>query len=76
MMIQNISQEFGSENLELLKRKNAYPYHCIDSFENLSEKKCFYRSLKDKTTNDKGEKLDGHMIKNIWHLQKSVMNLT
>ena len=42
----------------------------MDSFkrfseEKLSDKKCFYSSVKDRTTNDNGEKLDGHMIKII-----------
>ena len=26
-------EEFGSENLELLKQKNAYPYEYMNSFE-------------------------------------------
>ena len=38
----------------------------MDSFktfneEKLSDKKYFYRSLKDGTTGDNGKKLDGHM---------------
>ena len=56
----------GSNNLELLKQKDAYPYEYIDSFKNFFEeklphKKCFYRSLEDGTNNDKGKKLDGHV---------------
>ena len=51
----------------------------MDSFKRFSEKKlpdkkCFYSSLKDRTTNDNGEKLDGHKTdkdyltcKNIWN---------
>ena len=31
------------------------------SEENLPDKKCFYRSLKDKTIGDNGEKLNGHV---------------
>ena len=27
----------------------------------MPDKKCFYRSVKDGTTNDNGEKLDGHI---------------
>ena len=50
----------------MLKQKDAYPYEYMDSFERFSGKKVpvkkhFYRSLKDGTTNDKGEKLDGHI---------------
>ena len=59
-------EEFGSENLELLKQKGAYSYEYMDSFKRFSEeklpdKKCFYGSVKDGTTNDNGEKLDGHI---------------
>ena len=32
-------EEFGSENLELLKQKDAYPYEYMNSFERLKEKK-------------------------------------
>ena len=61
-----LTQEFGSKNLELLKQKDAYPYEYIDSSkrfneEKLPDKKCFFSSLKDGTTDDNGEKLDGHI---------------
>ena len=61
-----LTQESGSENLMLLKQKDAYPYEYMNSFEGFSEeklpdKKCFYRSLKDGTTGDNGEKLNGHI---------------
>ena len=32
--------------------------------EKLPDKKCFYRSVKDGTTGDTGEKLDGHTSNN------------
>ena len=32
-------EEFGSENLELLKQKGTYPYEYMDSFERLNEGK-------------------------------------
>ena len=32
-------EEFGSENLELLKQKGAYPYEYMNSFERFKEKK-------------------------------------
>ena len=54
------------KNLDLLKQKGAYPYEYIDSFErfsekNLSDKECFYSSVKDGTADDNGKKLDGHI---------------
>ena len=59
-------EEFGSENLGLLKQKGAYPYEYMNSFkrfneEKLPDKKCFYSSVKDGTTGDNGKKLDGHI---------------
>ena len=56
-------EEFGSENLELLKQKDAYPYEYMDSFkrfgeEKLPDKECFYSSVKDGTTGNTGKKLD------------------
>ena len=61
-----LTEEFGSKNLELLKQKDAYPYEYMDSFkrfneEKLPDKKCFYRSVEDGTTDDNVEKLDGHI---------------
>ena len=43
--------EFGIDKLEILKRKDAYPYEWVDLYEkfkypSLPEKKCFYSSLK------------------------------
>ena len=50
-------EEFGSENLELLKQKGTYPYEYMDSFERFNEeklpaKKYFYRSIKDEQIGD------------------------
>ena len=61
-----LTEEFGSKNLELLKQKDAYPYEYMDSFKRFGEEKlpdrgCSYSSLKDGTTGDNGEKLDGHI---------------
>ena len=33
-----LTQEFGSENLKLLKQKDSYPYEYIGSFDRFSEK--------------------------------------
>ena len=62
----NLTLRFGLKNLELLKQKGAYPYEHMDSFkrfneEKLTDKKCFYSLIKDGTTKDRGEKLDGHI---------------
>ena len=50
---QYLVEEFGSENLELLKQKGAYPYEYMNSFERFKEKKlparkCFFSSTKTK----------------------------
>ena len=44
-------EEFGSENLELLKQKDAYPYEYMNSFERSNEEKLpatkyFFSSVK------------------------------
>ena len=61
-----LTEELGSKNLEFLKQKGAYPYEYMDSFKRFDEKKmpdkeCFYRSTKEGTIGDNGEKLDGHI---------------
>ena len=48
----HLISEFGINKLEILKRKAAYPYEWVDSYEkfkypSLLEKKYFYLSLKD-----------------------------
>ena len=63
-------EEFGSENLELLKQKGAYPYEYMNSFERFNEeklpaKKYFYSSIKDGKIGDDGKISDGHIsVKN------------
>ena len=44
-------EEFGSENLELLKQKGTYPYEYMNSFQRFNEEKLparkyFYSSIK------------------------------
>ena len=61
-----LTQEFSSKNLELLKQIDVYPYEYMDSFKRFSEEKLpvwkfFYRFLKDGTTNDNDEKLEGRV---------------
>ena len=71
-----LTQEFGAKNLELFKQKGAYPYEYMNSFKRFREKKlpdeeCFYSSVKDGTTGDNSEKLDGH-ISDKDYLQKNL----
>ena len=42
---QYLVEEFGSENLELLKQKGAYPYEYMNSFERFKEKNCLLESV-------------------------------
>ena len=61
-----LTEKCSSKNLELSRQKDAYPYQYMNSFERFSEetlpdKKCFYSSVKDGTTDGNGEKLDGHI---------------
>ena len=59
-------EEFGSENLELLKQKGDYPYEYMNSFERFNEeklpaKKYFYSSIKDGKIGDDGKTSDSHI---------------
>ena len=74
-----LTEEFGSKNLELSKQKDAYPYEYMDSFkrfieESLPDKECFYSSVKDGTTGDNGEKLDGHISDKDYLTCKKICN--
>ena len=72
----HLTSEFGIDKLEILKRKDAYPYEWVDSYEKfknptLPEKKYFYSSLKD----GKRDKSDGHIsdeqyqhLQNVWKI--------
>ena len=58
-------EEFGSENLELLKQKDAYPYEYMNSFGRFNKKKLparkyLYSSSKDGKISD-GKISDGHV---------------
>ena len=59
-------EEFGSEYLELLKQKGAYPYEYMNSFERFNEEKLparkyFYSSIKDRKIDDDGKIPDSHI---------------
>ena len=64
-----LAEEFGSENLGLLKQNGANPYEYMNSFERFNEKKlstrkCFYSSTKNEKIGDDGKKSDGHISQN------------
>ena len=64
--VKHLVEEFGSENVELLKQKDAYPYEYMNRFErfneeNLPARKYFYSSTKDGKSSDDGKILDGHI---------------
>ena len=69
-------EEFGSENLELLKQKGDYPYEYMNSFERFNEEKLparkyFYSSTKDGKIGDDGKISDGHIsVKNYLICEK------
>ena len=53
-------EKLGSENLELLKQKDAYPYEQFNE-EKLPARKYFYSSTKDGKIGDNGKISDGHI---------------
>ena len=50
-------KEFGSENLEILKQKGAYPYEYMNSIEKFNEEKLCARKYFFTSTKKKKEKL-------------------
>ena len=74
-----MTKESGSKTLELLEQKDAYPHEYMNSFKRFGEEKlpdeqCFYSSLKDGTTSDSGEKLDGHISDKDYLMCKKIRN--
>ena len=74
--MKHLTSEFGIDKLEILKRKDAYPYEWVDSYEkfkhpSLPEKKYFYSSLRD----GKRDRSNGHIsdeqyqhLQNVWNI--------
>ena len=72
----HLISEFCIDKLEILKRKDVYPYEWVDSYEkfkypSLPEKKYFYSSLKD----GKRDRSNGHIsdeqyqhLENVWKI--------
>ena len=74
-----LTEDFGSENLQLLKQNGAYPYQYMNSFdkfneENLLSKEWFFGSTKKGKIGDDSKKLNEHKTdekyiecKKIWN---------
>ena len=59
-------EEFGSENLEILKQKGAYPYEYMNSFDRFNEetlpaRNYFFSSTKKGKIDNDGKTSDGHI---------------
>ena len=71
----HLLSEFAPDKLDLLRKKDAYPYEWVDSYEKfnyqeLPPKECFYSSIKDgKGDNDNGYISDDQYshLKNVWN---------
>ena len=63
-------EEFGSENIELLKQKSDYPYEYMNSLERFNEEKLparkyFFSSTKEGKISDDGKISESHIsVKN------------
>ena len=74
-------KEFGSENLEPLKQKGAYPYEYINIIERFNEEKLcarkyFFCSTKKGKIDEDGKISDGHIsIETICCVNKFGINL-
>ena len=56
-------EEFGNENLKILKQKGAYPYEYMNSFKRFNEDKLFARKHFYSSTKDKKISENGKMVK-------------
>ena len=69
-------EEFGSENLKILKQKGTYPYEHMNSFKRFNEetlpaRKYFFSSTKKRKIDNDGKTSDGHVsIKNYMACEK------
>ena len=70
----HLTSEFGIDQLEILKRKDAYPYEWVNSYKKfkyptLPKKKHFYSSLKDGKRDRSNEHISDEQyehLKNVW----------
>ena len=69
-------EEFGPDNLEILKQKGAYPYEYMNSFKRFNEdklpaRKYFFSSTKKGKIDNDGKISDGHVsIKDFMTCEK------
>ena len=76
-----LAEEFGSEDLELLKQKDVCLYEYMNSFERFNEeklpdKKYFCSSIKDGKIGDDGKISDGHIsVKDYLTREKILISL-
>ena len=74
-------KEFGSENLELLKQKGAYPYEYMNNFKRFNEEKLpdrnyFFSSTQKGNIAEDGKISDGHIsIKDYLHVKRLGINI-
>ena len=72
-------EEFGTENLEILKQEGAYPYEYMNSFERfneekLSARKYFFSSTKKGKTDENGKISDSHISINDYLVREKIWN--
>ena len=73
-------KEFGSENLEILKQKHAYPYEYMNSFKRFTEEKlcprmCFFSSTKKGKINEDGKISDDHISIKDYLMCEKILNM-
>ena len=70
----HLTSEFTIDKLDILKRKDIYPYEWVDSYEKfkyqqLPPKECFYSSLRDGKRNKSNGRISDEQylhLQNIW----------
>ena len=72
-------EEFGTENLEILKQEGAYPYEYMNSFERfneekLSARKYFFSSTKKGKIDENGKISDSHISINDYLVREKIWN--
>ena len=76
MILNILTSEFGIDKLEILKRKDAYPYEWVDSYEkfkhsSLPEKKYFYSSIKNASRDRSDDHISDEQyqhLQNVWDI--------
>ena len=71
----HLLSEFSIDKLKILKRKYAYPYEWVDSYEKfnyqeLASKECFYSSIKDGKRDNNNSHISNKQcsyLQNVWN---------